>query len=69
VTITGGVFACNAIDLDYETADIDGLLPPSFEGSTGWQCSNPDSSDCTVLGECKAVTTGLEAPQLDPPTP
>lgn len=37
VTITGGVFTCNAFDLDYETSSD---IPGSFDGSTGWQCSS-----------------------------
>jgi Right handed beta helix region len=59
VTITGGVFICNKFALDYEI--LDGVTG-SFDGSTGWQCSIPGSPDCTVVDECKAVTSSLEPP-------
>jgi hypothetical protein len=64
VVITGGVITCNGIDLEGEPFfDI----PFSFDGSTGWQCSDKAPAECTVLGDCHVESTGIEAPSDLPP--
>jgi hypothetical protein len=64
VVITGGVITCNAFDLEGEPMDD---IPFSFDGSTGWQCSDKAPAPCAVLGDCHVETAGIEAPSDLPP--
>jgi hypothetical protein len=63
--VTGGVFTCNAIDIDGESDDS---VPFSFDGtqSTGWQCSARAVADCQTLGSCHVESAGVAAPSLPP---
>ncbi len=64
VVITGGVLACNGFDLEGEPIDD---IPFSFDGSTGWRCSDKAPAVCTELGGCHVETTGISAPSELPP--
>ncbi len=64
VVITDSVITCNAFDLEGE---LNGDIPFSFDGSTGWQCSDKAPAECTELGDCHVETTGIEAPSELPP--
>jgi hypothetical protein len=64
VLITGGVIACNGFDLEGEPYLE---IPFSFDGSTGWQCSDKPPAECIELGACHVETTGIEAPSDLPP--
>jgi hypothetical protein len=59
VVITGGVITCNGIDIEGEPF-LDKAF--TFDGSTGWQCSDKAPAECTELGACHVETTGIEAP-------
>jgi hypothetical protein len=59
VLITGGTITCNAFDLEGEPFED---TPFTFDGSTGWQCSDKPPAECTELGACHVETTGIEAP-------
>jgi hypothetical protein len=60
VVITGGVITCNGFDLEGESIDN---IPFTFDGSTGWQCSDKAPAECTVLGDCHVESIGIEAPK------
>jgi hypothetical protein len=64
VVITGGVITCNGFDLEGEPIDN---TPFSFDGSTGWQCSDKAPAECTKLGDCHVETASLEVPPDLPP--
>jgi hypothetical protein len=64
VVITGGVITCNGFDLEGEPYND---TPFSFDGSTGWQCSDKAPAECTVLGDCHVETIGIAAPSDLPP--
>jgi hypothetical protein len=62
--ITGGVILCNGFDLEGEPLNN---IPFTFDGSTGWQCSDKAPAACTELGHCHVETIGIEAPTSLPP--
>jgi hypothetical protein len=64
VVITGGVITCNGFDLEGEPMNN---TPFSFDGSTGWRCSEKAPAECTELGDCHVETIGIKAPSELPP--
>jgi hypothetical protein len=64
VVVTGGVITCNGFDLEGEPINN---IPFTFDGSTGWQCSDKAPAECTELGACHVETIGIEAPADLPP--
>jgi hypothetical protein len=64
VVITGGVITCNGFDIEGEPFENTSF---TFDGSTGWQCSDKPPAECTELGACHVETTGIKAPSKLPP--
>ncbi len=57
--VLSSTITCNAFDIEGETSDG---MPFSYDGSTGWQCSQIGAADCTTLGECNVRSAGLAPP-------
>lgn len=57
--IQSSTIRCNAFDIEGEFSDG---LPFSYDGSSGWQCSELRAATCTTLSECNVHSAGLVAP-------
>lgn len=72
VTLHGGLFTCDAFDVNGETSPSSGA-PASFGDHPDWRCSKRKPAECTELAPCKIEHSGIQPPpalpEVDPLPP